>query len=56
MLIHVVLVVVGLVLLLTGSAAGIFLLVCALMMAVMMGAMGGHDTDGDDRPSGRSHH
>jgi hypothetical protein len=54
MLFHVLLAGVGVVLLVTGSAAGLYLLICAVMMGVMMTAMGGH---GDDRSDGdQGHH
>lgn len=57
MLFHVLLVVVGVVLLLIGYAAGLYLIACAVMMWVMMGAMGGHGSDrSGGRPSGREHH
>lgn len=52
-LIHVLMAVAGVVLLATGSAVGLFLLVCALMMGVMMA--GTHDHD-DSRPGTRGHH
>ena len=53
MLIHVVLVIVGIALLISGSAVGLFLVACALMMGVMMAGMGGGR---GDRPDGRGHH
>jgi hypothetical protein len=53
MLIHVLLAAVGVVLLLTGSAVGLVLIICAVMMGVMMGAMGRREKD----PAGdRGHH
>ena len=54
MLIHLVLGVVGVVLLLAGYSAGLFLLICAVMMGAMMGGHRSDRTGG--RPGGRGHH
>lgn len=57
MLIHAVMAAAGVALLLSGSAIGLFLLVCAVMMGVLMGGYGSHGSDGsDERPSGESRH
>ena len=53
MLFHLGLAGVGVALLLAGSSIGIFLIACALMMVLMMGAMGGPD---DRASGGRGHH
>jgi hypothetical protein len=54
MLLHVGLVILGVALLISGSAIGLFLIACALMMGVMMAFMGGGG--GADRPADRGHH
>ena len=49
MLFHVVLVIAGIALLFSGSAAGLFLIACALMMGVMMAFMGSGTHGGEHR-------
>lgn len=56
MLIHLVLATVGVVLVLTGSAVGLILLACTVMMAVMMGGMGSSHGGGDSASDGQRHH
>lgn len=54
MLIHLVLGVVGVGLLLAGYSAGLFLLICAVMMFAMMGGHRSHRSR--EQPGGRGHH